>query len=224
MNKASTLIAVSIVALLSTPAQADEVYVYGSVGVTGSTHTIERNTGANPPALPVPDVGSTSTVEDTGSSFQLAAGYQFDIPNSRTFIGLEGFYSAEDVDTRNINGVLITDVDVDARYGGRALFGVDVTDKWAFYSHGGIHVTEYDVTNSYTFAPPVTERSDRETAFGYGVGVKYKLSDNISVVTDYTRLSDIDFDGIPEVAGGTERINPNRLSFDRYSTGLRISF
>lgn len=219
----SLLAAVSLAAFAS-PAMADEIYIQASAGISGVSHSIERNLGPNPPALPVPDAGSTSTAEDSGSSWQLTAGYQFDIPDSPTFIAVEGFYGIEDADTRNINGVLVTDVDLDARYGARAVFGVDVSDKLALYTHGGLSFVDYDVNNSYTFAPPVTERSDNETAFSYGVGLNYKLNDTISFTTDYTRLTDIDFDGIPEVAGGTGRVNPNRLALDRFSSGIRLSF
>ena len=116
------------------------------------------------------------------------------------------------------------DVDVNARYGGRALFGYDVTENFAVYTHGGLTWVDYDLTNSYTFAPPVTERSDTESSFSYGAGFSYDLTDSLSVVVDYTRVSEIDFLGIPEVAGNTLRENPNSLSLQTLSTGVRFTF
>lgn len=219
----SISLAVSAVALPSI-ASANEIYVYGSVGSTDSTHTIERNLGANPPVLPVQDASGVTQVSDNGVSFQLGAGYQFDIPDSPLFVAAEGYYSFEDTNSRNINGVLVTDLALDARYGGRVLTGVNVTDDFAFYSHGGVAWVDYDLNNSYTFAPPVRDRSDTESAFSYGVGARYRLTDNLSAFVDYTRVSDIEFGGIAEVAGGTGRVNPNTLRVETLASGLRFAF
>lgn len=221
-----TLALAAISVALPTAAQADEFYIYGSAGQASLEHQVERNIGANPPVLPVADTSGSTSASDNGTSLQLAAGYElnFDLANLPVSIGVEGFYSFEDASTRNINSVLITDVDLNSRYGARLLFNYDVTDKFGFYTHGGLTVLDYDVTNSYTFAPPVTERSDTETAFSYGVGMKYDLRPNLSLVVDYTRIDNVDFDGIPEVAGDTGRVNPNTLALDRLSTGLRFSF
>ena len=221
-----TFAAASAIAAVLVPsmASANELYVTGSVGQSDLDHQIQRDLGENPPMLPVGDAGGSSFASDTAGSYQLAAGYEFDLADSPMFVAIEGFYAIETADTRNINGVLVTDVDLDARYGGRALFGYDVTDDFAVYTHGGVEWIDYDVTNSYTFAPPVTERSDTESAFSYGVGMRYDLSDNIAVVVDYTQVSDVDFAGIPEVAGDTGRENPNRLSLSRLSSGIRLSF
>lgn len=210
-------------ALIPAAAQAGDVYVYGSVGQTDLGHEVERNIGANPPVLPVQDASGSSSTSTNDASFQIAAGYEFDLAQLPVSIGVEGFYGFEDAGTRNINGVLVTDVDLDSRYGARVLFNYDVTDQFGFYTHGGLSVVDYDVTQSYTFAPPVTNRSDSETAFAYGLGMRYELRDNLSLVVDYTRVDEIAFDGIPEVAGGTGRVNPNTLDISRFSTGLRLT-
>ncbi len=220
---AATAIAAAAM-LAAGSASANEFYVTGSIGQTSLEHEIQRDLGPNPPALPVADISGTSLTSDDGTSLQIAAGYEFDLAALPASIGIEGFYSYETAETRNINSVLVTDVDLDSRYGARLLFNYDVNDKFGIYTHGGVTVIDYDVTNSYTFAPPVTERSDSETAFAYGVGARYNLTDNVSLVLDYTRLSEAQFDGIPEVAGNTGRVNPNRLGLDRLSTGLRFSF
>lgn len=219
-------VAIAAAAILALPvtAHANEAYVFGSIGNSQATHSIERNIGANPPVLPVADTSGTTTAEDSGRSYQFGAGYEFDLRDGKFFVGAEAYYGFEDTDTRNINGVLITDVDLDARYGGRLLSGINVTDRFAFFSHVGVAWVDFDLTNGYTFDGPVTERSETETALTYGVGVRYDLTDNISAVVDYTRVDDIDFGGIPEVAGNTGRVNPNRLSLDTIATGLRFKF
>lgn len=219
----SALIIASTMTIASA-ASAQDAYVVGTVGATGATHTIERDLGPNPPALPVPDAGGTTSSNEDSVSFEIGAGVQFDLGQSRSFIGLEGFYGIEDGNSRNINGVLVTDVDLDARYGGRALLGYHVTDGFDVYTHAGLTFVEYDLTNSYTFAPPVTTRSNTDSEFSYGAGMRYRLTDNLSAVVDYTRVSNIVFDGIPEVAGGTGRVNPNNLSLDRFATGLLFKF
>ncbi len=216
----------TILAAAAIPAQAfaNEAYVFGSIGNSDVSHSIERDIGANPPMLPVADTSGTTTAQDSGSSYQIGAGYQFDLGDSPFFVALEGFYGIEDIQTRNINSILITEVDVEARYGARVVSGIDVTDNFSFYTHGGYTWVDFDLTNRYTFAPPVTQRSDTESAFSYGMGVRYGITENISAVVDYTRVQDIDFGGIPEVAGNTNRVNPNRLALETISTGLRFSF
>lgn len=209
---------------VASAASAQEVYVYGSLGATEKTHTIERNIGPNPPTLPVPDAGGVSTVSETGLSYLVGAGARMNIGDGPAFVGLEGYYSVENGKSRNINGILVTDLDLKARYGARLLAGVDVTEKFSVYGHGGIVFLDYDLTNSYTFAPPVRERSNDDSGFSYGVGASYRLTDSISAFVDLSKVAEIKFGGIPEVAGGTGRVNRNTLSTDTLSTGLRLSF
>lgn len=202
-------------------AQAGEVYVLGSAGVSESSHSIERNLGENPPELPSPDAGGVTSVDEDGASFSLGAGYRTNVPGSPVFIGVEGFYTFEDIESRNINGVLITDVDVDGQYGGRVLLGYDVNDRVKVYAHGGVSWIDFDLTNSYTFADPVTSRSETEAAFAYGAGAEFEVIDKVGVFVEYTRTTEVAFDGIPEVAGDTGRVNYNELALDRLALGFR---
>lgn len=215
------IVAVALSAFAYQPAQAGEVYIVGSAGVTESTHSIERNLGENPPVLPSPDAGGVTSVDEDGASFSIGAGYRTKIPGSPVFVGVEGFYTFEDIESRNINGVLITDVDVDGQYGGRVLLGYDVNDRLKLYAHGGVSWIDFDLANSYTFADPVTSRSETEAAFAYGAGAEVEVIDNVGVFVEYTRTTEVGFDGIPEVAGNTGRVNANDLSLDRIALGFR---
>lgn len=204
------------------PAQAEGLYISGSLGSTTLGHTLERNEAT--PGLPVPDVAGVSLSTATDVSAGLAFGYEFQANNSPFFFGAEAFYTFENSETRNIVGVLATDVSLDASYGARLIGGVDVAPKFSVYGHAGYTQLEFDVRNSYTFAPPVKTHSFSEGGFSYGVGALYHVNDRFSVFTEYTKIPDVDFAGLPEVAGGTGRVNPNDLSLDKVSFGVRMNF
>jgi opacity protein-like surface antigen len=198
-------------------------YVSGKLSATTFDHTINRNTGGFA-GLPVPDTSGVTTAETTDFSGGLALGYKHSFGQGQYFIGAEGFYNFENASTRNINGVLVTDIDLDASYGGRVLLGVNATDKLSIYGHGGVTVLDFDVRNSYTFAPPVRTASETEATFSFGVGAGYAVTDRIGVFIEYTQTTDADFDGLPEVAGGTNRVNPNDVSLSAFSIGAKYSF
>jgi len=211
----------SILILSAGTAQADGLYISGKVGASTLGHTIERNIGTT--TLPVQDTSGVSSVTETGVSLGIGVGYTFDI-NEMLFVGGEAFYNYENASTRNINSVLVTDIDLEHTYGGRFIAGAHVTDKFSLYAHAGATVLDFDINNSYTFAPPVREASSHEVAFSYGLGADYKLDDNVSVFAEFTQIKDVGFTPIPEVAGGTGRINPNDLDLGRISLGVKYSF
>lgn len=226
MNSTTRALSLSLAAsaaFIAIPANAQEVYVQGAIGQTENTHTFSRDLGANPPMLPVQDASGTSTVSDTGTSFQLGAGVRGNV-SGPLFIGAEAYYSFENAETHNVNGVMVTDLDLKATYGIKGKLGVDATDNFSVAAHGGITWAKYDVTNGYTFAPPMTQASNTDSGFAYGVSASYRFDNNISLFMDYTKVSQIEFDGIPEVAGGTGRVNPNSISPSTFATGLRYSF
>lgn len=204
-------------------ADASGFYVSGKVGSTEAEHTIERNIGSGV-ALPVSDTSGVTSAHETNVSGGLAIGYEHDFMQEEFFVGLEGFYNVENTSTKNINSVLVTDVDINATYGGRMLVGINATDKLALYAHGGATALDIDIRNSYTFAPPVKTSSETEVGFSFGGGVGYDLSNNISVFAEYTRINNVDFSPIPEVAGGTGRINKNTLDYSNISLGVKYAF
>jgi opacity protein-like surface antigen len=56
------------------------------------------------------------------------------------------------------------------------------------------------------------------------LGAAYDVSNNVALFVDYTTANDIDFGGIPEVADGTNRIDPNEIDLNTLSFGLKYSF
>lgn len=225
-SRSKSLIAaiVAITAMAGSSAYAESgFYVAGKLSGTTFDHTINRNTGGFA-GLPVPDTSGVTTADSTDISGGLALGYKHNFAQNQYFVGVEGFYNLENGSSRNINGVLITDVDLNASYGGRVLLGVNATDRLSLYGHGGVTVLDFDVRNSYTFAPPVRTASESEATFSFGVGAGYAVTDRIGVFVEYTQTTDADFGGIPEVAGGTNRVNPNELSLSAFSIGAKYSF
>lgn len=219
--KKTSLFVISSMALLPSLALANGFYFTGKLGASSLDHTIERR--ASTPGLPVADSSGVTSSEETDAAFGLGVGYTFDI-SEQFYASIEGFYNAETAETTNINGVLVTDIDLDATYGARLIGGVNATDKLSVYAHAGATVLDYDINNSYTFAPPRKSRSETDVGFSYGVGADYKLTDKISTFVEYTQITDVDFNGIPEVAGGTGRINDNELDLSSISLGLKYYF
>ena len=208
--------------VLGAAAQADGFYISGSLQATTQDHGITRDTDGV--TLPVPDVGSSSFVSATDIAGGIAAGYEYSLGTSGFFVGAEAFYNFENAESRNINGVLVTDVSLEASFGARLISGVEITDKFAVYAHAGITEAEFDVRNSYTFADPVTNASYSESGFSYGLGATYAVNDRLSVFTEFTQIDGIDFGGIPEVAGGTGRVNPNTLDLSKTAIGVKVAF
>ncbi|MEH6443561.1 MAG: outer membrane beta-barrel protein [Oceanospirillaceae bacterium] len=208
--------------VMTTSAKAEGVYIFGNVNSSSVEHSIERNLGSNPAAISG-DSGGVSNVQDTAFAAGLGIGYKIDL-NEDLYIAAEGFYEKNNNSSRNINGVLVTDINLESSYGVRLLAGVNVNKKFSVYAHGGYTELDFDIRNSYTFAPPVKTRSESKGAFAYGVGADYKVNGNYSLYAQYSQIADIDFDGIPEVAGGTGRINPNKLDLSQLTIGLRYAF
>ncbi len=207
----------------STTSSAGEFYVSGKISASSFDHTINRNTGGFV-GLPVPDASGTTTADSTDFAGGVAAGYQQNFGGDRFFAGIEAFYNFETGSSENIAGVLVTEIDLDASYGARVLAGVNATDRLSLYAHGGLTVLDFDVRNSYTFAPPVTSASETEETFSFGFGAGYKVTDHVSVFGEYTQTTDATFGGIPEVAGGTGRVNPNDISLSAFSLGVKYAF
>ncbi|SMX27130.1 hypothetical protein TRP8649_01232 [Pelagimonas phthalicica] len=209
-------------ATLSSAAYADGFYFSGSLSGTTLDHSIERDTAGT--VLPVPDVGGTSFVSETDFSFGAALGYEQHFGQSDFFWGAEVFYNFENGETRNINGVLVTDIELEASYGARLIGGFDITEKFAAYAHAGVTQVDFEARNAYTFAPPKRDRNFSETGYSYGVGGTYKIDDQIALFAEYTKVDGIEFDGIAEVAGGTGRENPNTLDLSKTTFGVKFSF
>lgn len=224
MKRIPTVVATAatLTAFAAAPAMAEGFYASGNIGLTSLGHTLERREAT--PGLPVPDSAGVSRVQTDDASIGLALGYQHDFQNSNFFLGGEAFYNHETANTRNIVGVLGTDINLNASYGARAIAGVKVTPKFSLYGHVGYTQLDFDVHNSYTFAPPTRDANFDQGGLSLGVGALYAVNDRVSVFADYTKVTGVDFNGLPEVAGGTGRVNANSLDIDRISYGVRVAF
>ena len=210
------LAAVAASVFSMTAAAGDGVYISGFVKNSTLAHTIERNTGTNT----TPSI--TTRSEETDFGLGLALGYKTHIDDT-LFVGIEAFYNEEDVQTRNLNNLLITEVDLNSTYGINLKGGFDITEKFSLYGKIGATWVDFDLNNSYPFAPPMTSASETENEISYGFGVEYALSDKLSVVGEYTQITDLDFSPIPEVAV-PGKINPNELDLSSWQIGVSYSF
>lgn len=216
-NLAMTAVASSLLALSVTAVQAkDGVYIGGSLLNSTLSHTIERNTGTNTsPSI-------TTTSDETDIGFGLSLGYKKHL-NDTFYLSGEIFYNEEDVTTRNLNNLLITEVTLNNSYGFKLKSGIDVTNKFSVYSVLGVTTLDVDLNNSYPFAPPKRNASRSESAFNFGFGAAYQVNDKWSVLAEYNQLKDVDFDPIPEVAV-PGKINPNELDYSTFVIGVNYAF
>jgi len=191
-----------------------------SIGINSSngtfSHTLERNTGSNE----TPSI--TTRSEETDVGYGLNLGYQFHLTDD-FFLAGEIFYQDQDIRTRNINNLLITELTLNSSYGFKLKSGFDVNDKLAVYGFAGQTTLDFDIDNSYPFAPPLTNDSTDVDEFTIGVGLEYAVTDNWSITAEYNQLNDVSFDPIPEVAVAG-KINDNEVDYSALSFGLNYSF
>lgn len=139
------------------------------------------------------------------------------------FLAAELFYTDENTETTNINNMLQTIIDLDTSYGLNLKAGFDITDKFSVYGIVGYTTLEFDIDNSYPFAPPMRSGSGDEADLSIGFGAEYMLNMNWSLKAEYIRMSDVDFTPLPEVAV-PGKINPNELDYDNLKLGISYSF
>ena len=211
------LTGVVLATAIALPAQAKDGFRIGSTASNATlSHTIERNTGSNT----TPSI--TSLTEETDYGFGLSAGYQFHLTDD-FFLGADLFYQDHNVETRNINNLLITELSLNESYGFKIRAGVDVSDKFSVYGLVGQTTLDFDINNSYPFAPPTRSASTDVDEVTFGIGAEYSINDNWSLVAEYNQLNDVNFDPIPEVAVPGQ-INDNELDFSALSFGVNFNF
>lgn len=212
------LIALAIASsAIATTAQAKDGFSIGTVSSNATlSHTIERNTGSNTtPSL-------SSRVEESDFAYGLSVGYQFHL-NDNIYLGAEAFYQDQNIETRNLNNLLITELSLNNSYGLKVKAGVDITDKFSIYGLVGQTTLDFDVDNSYPFAPPMRTASRDVDEFTIGFGAEYAVTDRWSVTAEFNQLNDVSFDPIPEVAV-PGKINDNELDFSTLSFGVNYNF
>lgn len=204
---------------LSAQATAGEgFYVGGQIGSSTSSHSIERNTGdVNNPSL-------TTLAEETDVSFGVHAGYKVKVTED-AFVAAEVFYNDESAETINLNNMLKTRIDLESSYGINFKAGVEVTPKFSVYGIAGATWVDFDIHNGYPFAPPTRSGSDDDVALSLGAGFEYAVSSQLSVKAEYTRVNDLDFNGLPEFpTSQNNRVNPNEIDYDNISVSLSYYF
>ncbi|WP_257295590.1 porin family protein [Endozoicomonas sp. YOMI1] len=194
----------------------DGFYLTGFINNSTLEHTIQRDSGS----MSTPSI--TTQDDETGLGYGLAVGYKMHV-DENLFVTLEGFYNKEDVRTRNLNNLLQTEVELDSTYGANVKLGFDVAEFFSMYGFIGATRVSFDLANSYPFAPPMRQGSRDETELSYGFGMAYDLSDQLSVIGEYTAINDLDFKPLPEVAV-PGKINPNDLNLNSLKVGLSYSF
>jgi len=213
----SKIALLSVISCAAVSAQAKDGFSVGVFSSNGTfSHTIERDTGTNE----TPSI--TTRAEETDFGYGLSVGYQLPITNS-AFIGAELFYQDQDITTRNVNNLLVTELNLTASYGIKLKSGFNVNDKLDIYGFAGQTTLDFDIENTYPFAPPVTNEAADVDEFTIGVGLEYTLNDHWSIVAEYSQLNDSDFDPIPEVAV-PGKINDNEVDYSALSFGVTFSF
>ena len=208
--------ALTIVSLSSSAQAADGLYLGGQIQSSTLSHSIERNTGlATSPSI-------TSFAEETDVAIGLHLGYKYHVTDD-LFVAAEVFYNDENASTTNINNMLQTKIDLQSSYGVNFKAGVDVTPKFSVYGIAGATALDFDIHNSYPFAPPMRSGSESEVGLTLGLGFEYAVNDKWSVKGEYTRINDVDFSPLPEVAV-PGKINPNELDYDSMKLALSYSF
>lgn len=209
-------------ALFAGVAQAENgFYISGGINSTTLTQDVSRNTGSNEPNTgPAGGPSATTTDQDTGASVYVGAGYRFDVLDD-SYIEIEGFYADENAETKNLNNVLVSEVELTNSYGIDLHLGQQVTEKISVYGLVGLVQYEGDANQSYTFAPPVTAVQIEETAFVYGAGVELGLTDKISTFGEVRISNDVEFDTPADKGGITSE---NNLDFTTIRTGLKFKF
>ena len=203
--------------LLSAATQAEDGFYLGSnVNSSTMSHTIERETGDRL----IPSI--TTLTEETGYGFGVNAGYKFHVVENIYLAG-ELFYTDQDIETRNINNLLITELTLNNSYGFKAKLGFDINDKFSMYALLGQTTLDFDINNSYTFAPPLRDKTADVDELTIGIGAEYSINDHWAVTAEYSQLNDVSFDPIPEVAVPGQ-INDNELDFSSLTFGMKYSF
>lgn len=218
MFKSNKLIPLTaFVCLLASTTQAKDGFYAGiNVGQSTLAHEIQRDSGTNEsPSI-------TTRTEDTDFNIGLNLGYHLSL-SENWFSKFEVFYSFENAQSLNKNNLLVTKIDLNSSYGATVKPGYQVTEDFSVYGFFGIIALDFDIDNSYPFAPPMRSDSETETGFQYGFGAEASIDDNWSIVLEYAVTKDVSFDPIPEVAV-PGKINPNDLDYANLSVGVRYRF
>ncbi|MCP4597963.1 porin family protein [Neptuniibacter sp.] len=195
---------------------ADGFYAGAKLQSSTFGHELQRNTGAaDNPSI-------TTFAEETDVAGGVFLGYKMHVTDD-TFVAAELFYNSESASTTNINNMLQTQLELESTYGVNFKAGVDVTEKFSVYGIAGATWLDFDIHNSYPFAPPMRSGSTDEVGLSLGAGFEYQVDSAWSVKGEYVQVKDVNFDPLPEVAI-PGKINPNEVDYDSLSIAVSYSF
>jgi len=195
---------------------ADGFYAGAKVQSSTFGHELQRDTGD------VSNPSITTFAEESDVAAGIFLGYKMHVTDD-AFVAAEVFYNAENAQTTNINNMLQTQLELESTYGINFKAGVDVTDKFAVYGIAGATWLDFDIHNSYPFAPPMRSGSTDEVGLSIGAGFEYQVDNAWSVKGEYVQVKDVSFDPLPEVAI-PGKINPNEVDYDSLSIAVSYSF
>ena len=218
ITKKPLYISYAALAILSAQTAHANDGFYLNSNITNSTfsHTIQRDTGTNE----TPSI--TTRTEETDYGIGINLGYKFHVIDS-VYLAGEVFYTDQDIQTKNINNLLITELTLNNTYGIKGKLGFDINDKFSVYAAIGQTTLDFDINNSYPFAPPLTDDSADVDEITIGVGAEFMVTDNWGVTVEYAQLNDVSFDPIPEVAV-PGKINDNEVDLTSLTFGLTYRF
>lgn len=195
---------------------ADGFYAGAKLQSSTFGHELQRNTGAaDNPSI-------TTFAEETDVAGGVFLGYKMHVTND-AFVAAELFYNSESASTTNINNMLQTQLELESTYGVNFKAGVDVTEKFSVFGIAGATWLDFDIHNSYPFAPPMRSSSTDEVGLSLGAGFEYQVDSAWSVKGEYVQVKDVNFDPLPEVAI-PGKINPNEVDYDSLSIAVSYSF
>ena len=215
-TKIAALLSLSCASIITTANASDGFSLGVTTGNGTFSHTIERNTGSNT----TPSI--TTRTEESDLGYGLTAGYQISVSED-VFFGIEAFYKEENIETRNINNLLITELSLENTYGFNLKAGINVNEKFSVYALLGQTTLDFDINNSYPFAPPLRDGDDSVDEITYGIGAEFSINDHWSVTAQYSQLNDVAFDPLPEVAV-PGKINDNEVDFSALTFGVNYNF
>ena len=168
----------------------DGAYVGGDLALSNAVYRYKNKNNSTASA----DTNAQYKIDGEGIGFGLVAGYKKSL-NQKTFVAPELFYDYLNTSTKSyfhnyndtaggFNAANDT-MDLRSRYGIKANFGYNLTDKFSPYVTLGLAQVQYinRWPSEASFGVATTE-AKIETAPIYGIGALFSVNDNWSVKTE----------------------------------------
>jgi OOP family OmpA-OmpF porin len=168
-------------ALFSTSAFAQGMYIAGSAGMGIAGSSVKTDTDALLVALGVANLKSSVT---DGTAMEGTLGYAFN-PN---FAAEVGYFNSGTLSYSGTGTGKTLKSDIKVTGIRLAAVGIaPITDQFSIYGKLGYGILTTD--NTGTVNTTAFSSSEKKNIVGYGVGVMYKLVDNISLKASYEMIA-----------------------------------